>query len=112
VQGKEHHVYKIKKALYGLKQAPRAWYTPIDGYFQNFEFMRSKNEPTLYSKREGNQILLISLYVDDLIYMGSDSILNNKFRTDLMNEFEMKDLGLMRYLLGMEVHQCQEEIFV
>ena len=112
VQGKEHHVYKLKKALYGLKQAPRAWYTRIDGYFQKFGLMRSKNEPTLYIKREGNQILLVSLYVDDLIYMGSDPILNNKFKADLMNEFEMKDLGLMRYFLGMEVHQCQEEIFV
>jgi len=55
--------------------------------------MRIKNEPTLYIKREGNHSLLVSLYVDDLIYMGSDSILNNKFRTNLMNEFEMKDLG-------------------
>ena len=105
-------MYKLKKALYGIKQAPRAWYTQIDGYFQKFGLMRSKNEPTLYIKREGNHILLISLYVDNFTYMGSDSILNDKFIIDLMNEFYMKYLGLMRYFLGMEGHQYQAYIFV
>jgi hypothetical protein len=54
VQGKEHQVYKLKKALYGLKQAPRTWYARIDGYFQESGFNRSKSEPTLYYKQEGN----------------------------------------------------------
>jgi len=48
IKWREHLVYKFKKALYGLKQAPSAWYARIDGYFQQYDFQRSKNEPTIY----------------------------------------------------------------
>eukprot|EP00253_Pinus_taeda_P010257 PITA_10257 len=110
VEGKENNVYKLKKALYGLKQAPRAWYARIDGYFQENGFQRSKNDPTLYYKQECIDILIISLYVDDLLYMGSSSKMNDKFKAAMMNEFEMKGLGIMKYFLGMEVYQRQQEI--
>eukprot|EP00253_Pinus_taeda_P005594 PITA_05594 len=105
VEGKENNVYKLKKALYGLKQALRAWYARIDGYFQENGFQRSKNDPTLYYKQEGIDILIISLYVDDVLYMGSSFKMNDKFKAAMMNEFEMKDLGIMKYFLGMEVYQ-------
>eukprot|EP00253_Pinus_taeda_P016719 PITA_16719 len=105
VEGKENNVYKLRKALYGLKQAPRAWYARIDGYFQENGFQRSKNDTTLYYKQEGIDILIISLYVDDLLYMGSSSKMNDKFKAAMMNEFEMKDLGIVKYFLGMEVYQ-------
>eukprot|EP00253_Pinus_taeda_P011981 PITA_11981 len=112
VEGKENNFYKLKKALYGLKRAPRAWYTRIDGYFQENGFQRSKNDPTLYYKQEGIDILIISLYVDDLLYMGSSFKMNDKFKVAMMNEFEMKDLGIMKYFLGMEVYQSKDEIFI
>lgn len=65
-------VYRLKKALYGLKQAPRAWYSKIDSFFQENQFRRSENEPTLYVKKRGNgDFLVVCLYVDDIIYMGS-----------------------------------------
>jgi len=57
VKGQEAKVLRLKKALYGLKQ-----------YFTNQGFRRSKSEPTLYIKTQGQHTLLLSLYVDDLIY--------------------------------------------
>lgn len=69
-KGNEGKVYKLKKALYGLKQAPRAWYSKIDDHFIQQGFERSNCEPTLY-KKEGNNLLIVCLYVDDIIYMGS-----------------------------------------
>lgn len=99
----KHIVYILKKALYGLKQAPRAWYSRIDGYFHQYGLSRSKSEPTLYTMKKGNDILLVCLYVDDIIYMGSKSKMNYDFKSSMMQEFEMKDLGLMHYFLGMEV---------
>lgn len=57
------------------------------------------------AQEEGIDILIISLYVDDLLYMGSSSKMNDKFKAAMMNEFEMKDLGIMKYFLGMEVYQ-------
>lgn len=70
-KGEEDKVLRLKKALYGLKQAPRAWYSRIDGYFASQGFRRSQSEPTLYIKtQDQNHTLIVSLYVDDLIYTG------------------------------------------
>jgi hypothetical protein len=102
----------LKKALYGLKQAPRAWYARIDGYFQDNGFKISKREPMLYYKQEGNDILIVILYVDDLLYMGTSSKMKDEFKISMMNEFEMKDLGLMQYFMGMEVYQSEDEFFI
>lgn len=98
--------------MYGLKQTPRAWYTRIDGYFHNSGFQRSKSEPILYYKKQGEDILRVCLYVHDLIYMGSNSELIDEFKAAMMKEFEMDDFGLMHYLLGMKVHQNSDEIFI
>lgn len=65
--------------------------------------MRSENEPTLYLKKEGSDFLMICLYVDDIIYMGSSSALINKFKAGMMKMFEMTDLGKLHYFLGLEV---------
>lgn len=107
----EGKVLRLKKALYGLKQAPRAWYGRIDGYFCDQGFKRSMSEPTLYVKLKGKALLIVSLYVDDLIVTGNDLEVIKEFKHDMMNTFEMSDLGLMHYFLGMEV--CQKEgIFI
>ena len=108
----EHKVYKLKKALYGLKQAPRAWYSRIDTYFLKKGFNRSENEHTLYIKSNGNDIIIVCLYVDDLIYTSSSDLLVEEFRQAMMTEFEMTDLGLLHYFLGIEVTQMNDGIFI
>ena len=105
-------MYKLKKALYGLKQAPRAWYIRIHGYFKSVGFQTSVSEPSLYFNKNGTDILIIYLYVDDLIFMDNNNKINEEFQTQMMVAFKMKDLGLMSYFLGLEVHQMQDEIFV
>ena len=72
IEGEEKKVYKLKKALYGLKQAPRAWYGNIDAYFTDKGFTRSPSEPTLYVKHGITGMIIVSLYVDDLIFTGND----------------------------------------
>ncbi|BBG96571.1 transposable element gene [Prunus dulcis] len=70
-KNEEIKVYKLNKALYGLKQAPRAWYDEIDSYFTKAGFKKSPSEATLYIKTdEGSGILIVSLYVDDIVYTG------------------------------------------
>lgn len=69
----EEKVYKLKRALYGLKQAPRAWYSKIETYFLREGFKKCSSEHTLFTKSVGGQILIISLYVDDLIFTGNDA---------------------------------------
>ena len=111
IKGQEHKVYKLKKALYGLKQAPRAWYNRIDNYLLKDGFRGSNNEPTLYIKEDSHGNIFIScLYVDDMIYTGN--MLLDEFKTTMTNEFEMTDLGLMKYFLGIEVKQSDDGIFI
>lgn len=113
VKGNESKVLRLKKALYGLKQAPRAWYSRIDQYFTNQGFRRSKSEPTLYIKTKGqHNTLIVSLYVDDLIYTGNNMSMIAEFKEDMMKTFEMTDLGLMHYFLGIEVSQRKNGIFI
>ena len=113
VSGDEHKVYKLKKALYGLKQAPRAWYKRVDSYFLKNGFLRSENEPTLYVKRAGkNDFLVVVIYVDDMIYMGSNESLIDDFKSSMQSEFEMTDLGKLQYFLGLEVKQETGGIFL
>jgi len=111
-QGKEDKVYLLKKALYGLKQAPRAWYGRIDDYLTGSGFQKSLSEATLYVKRFNDDVLIISLYVDDLLVTGSNTVQVAEFKLNMMQVFEMTDLGLMKFFLGMEIMQNIEEIFI
>ncbi|KAK4385580.1 Retrovirus-related Pol polyprotein from transposon RE2 [Sesamum angolense] len=111
-KGSEEKVLRLKKALYGLKQAPRAWYSRIDKYFIDRGFRRSLSEPTLYIKSQGNDTLIISLYVDDLIYTGNNEKMIQDFKENMMKTFEMRDLGIMHFFLGIEINQEKEEIFI
>ena len=108
---KETHVYRLKKALYGLKQAPRAWYERIDTYLQEMGFVKSEADANLYYLVVGGEVLIRVLYVDDLFLTGALGPIEYCKR-DLAKEFEMKDLGLMHYFLGMEVWQTYRDIFL
>lgn len=103
VKRQEKKVLKLKKALYGLLQAPRAWYSKVDSDFISQGFRRSCSEPTLYIKCQStSEILILELYVDDLIVTGSNAASISSFKQDMMSSFQMRDLGLMNYFLGME----------
>ncbi|KAK5846698.1 hypothetical protein PVK06_002995 [Gossypium arboreum] len=113
VLGQEDKVYKLKKALYGLKQAPRAWYDKVDTYLSMLGFEKSVSESTLYVKKsEGETLLIVSLYVDDLLVTGSKDELISEFKVQMQEVFEMTDLGVMTYFIGMKVNQSDQGIFI
>ena len=112
IKNEEHKVYKLNKALYGLKQAPRAWFSRIESYFRNEGFKKEDSEQTLFTKVKQGKHLIISLYVDDLIYTGDDEKMMSEFIESIMKEFDMSDLGKMRYFLGIEVVQFDGGVFI
>jgi hypothetical protein len=108
---KKTHVCRLKKALYGLKQAPRAWYGRIDSFLTSLGFTKSKDDSNLYFKVTNDDPDILLLYVDDLFLTGEENlIIDCKKNIDV--EFEMKDLGLMHYFLGLEVWQSPKKIFL
>eukprot|EP00253_Pinus_taeda_P014468 PITA_14468 len=107
----ELHVCQLKWELYGLKQAPRAWYTRINNYFTRLSFTKSEADVNLYHIMVEGKLSIIVLYVDDLILTSDDQLIKS-CKEDLAREFEMKDMGLMHYFLGMEVWQRDGELFV
>ena len=111
-QGQKEKVYQLKKALHGLKQAPRTWYSRIDAHMVDLGFKKSLSEFTFYIKKVDDEILVVSLYVDDLLVTGSSKKLIDKFKEEMKDAFEMTDLGRMIFFLGMQVQQKQNEIFV
>ncbi|GJT11189.1 retrovirus-related pol polyprotein from transposon TNT 1-94, partial [Tanacetum coccineum] len=66
-----NHVYKLKKALYGLKQAPRAWYDMLSSFLISQDFFKGSVDPTLFIRREGKELLLVQVYVNDIIFAAS-----------------------------------------
>jgi len=105
VKGKEQLVYKLSKALYGLKQAPRAWNVKLDNSLKKLKFRKCASEPAVYTRGVGKARVILGVYVDDLIVTGSDPSEIATFKKQMTSEFEMSDLGLLSYYLGIEVKQ-------
>jgi hypothetical protein len=88
-----HRVYKLRKALYGLKQASRAWYGRLRGFLFERGFEMGKVDQTLFLLRQGKDILIVQVYVDDIVFGGASNSLVAKFAEDMSREFEMSIMG-------------------
>jgi hypothetical protein len=83
-----------------LKQAPRTWYGWIDSFMTRLGFIKSKVDPNLYFKIENDGPVILLLYLDEFFLKDEENIITN-CKKKLVVEFEMKDLDLMEYLLGL-----------
>ncbi|XP_071909660.1 uncharacterized protein [Coffea arabica] len=106
-------VCKLKKSLYGLKQSPRAWFERFSKVVKKFGFLQSQADHTLFYRhsKEGKVAILI-VYVDDIILTGDDCGGLENLKKFLAKEFEIKDLGNLKYFLGMEFARSKEGIVV
>ena len=111
VKDKKLYVCKLKKALYGLKQAPQGWYERIENYLSKLGYSKNEANSNIYFKTSNDEMLILVLYVDDLLITSDDKLIE-KCKQDLIAEFEMKDLGLLHYFLGLEVNQKKDYIFL
>jgi hypothetical protein len=85
-----------------LKQAPRAWYGRIDRFLMSLVFTKSNDDSNLYFKIVDDGPVILLLYVDDLFLIDEENLITD-CKKKLTAEFEMKELGPMHYLLGLEV---------
>ena len=106
--GEEKKVLKLKKSLYRLKQSPRARNIHIDTYFKENGYKQCPHKHSLYTKKSGGNVILVALYVNDLIFSGNNDEMIEEFKSTMTREFEMTDLGLLKFFLGLEVKQGDE----
>jgi hypothetical protein len=107
-----HRVYKLRKALYGLKQASRAWYGRLRGFLFERGFEMGKVDQTLFLLRQGKDILIVQVYVDDIVFGGSSNSIVARFAEDMSREFEMSMMGELQFFLGLQIKQSKEGTFV
>ncbi|GJY62981.1 retrovirus-related pol polyprotein from transposon TNT 1-94 [Tanacetum coccineum] len=107
-----NHIYHLKKAMYGLKQAPRAWYDKLSSFLIEHHFTKGIVNPTLFTRRHGDDILLVQMYVDDIIFGSTNLIFSNRFAKLMKDNFEMSMMGEMKFFLGLQIQQSPRVIFI
>jgi hypothetical protein len=107
-----NRVYKLSKALCGLKQAPRAWYARLKTFLLEHRYIMGSLDKTLLTLKHGNDILLVQIYVNDIIFSGSSHMLESSFQEMIEKEFQMSMMGELTFFLGLQVKQTKEGTFV
>ncbi|GJU96424.1 retrovirus-related pol polyprotein from transposon TNT 1-94, partial [Tanacetum coccineum] len=106
------HVYKLKKALYRLKQAPKAWYDELSTFLLQNHFFKGTIDPTLFIKCFDDDILVVRVYVDDIIFGSTHPRYTQLFFNLMKSRFEMSMMGEMTFFLGLQVNQSPRGIFI
>ncbi|KAK6122090.1 hypothetical protein DH2020_044166 [Rehmannia glutinosa] len=105
-------VYKLKKALCGLKQAPRAWYDTLSQFLADNGFTKGKIDRTLFRIHDGESILLVQIYVDDIIFGSTNKEMCEKFSNLMQHIFEMSMMGELTFFLGLQVKHLKDGTFI
>ena len=105
-------VCRLRKSLYGLKQAPRCWFAKLVSALKDYGFLQSYSDYSLFTYTRGQIQLNVLVYVDDLIISGNDSRAVQTFKSYLSDCFHMKDLGSLKYFLGIKVAWSSADLFL
>ncbi|GJX91966.1 retrovirus-related pol polyprotein from transposon TNT 1-94 [Tanacetum coccineum] len=107
-----NHVYKLKKALYRLKQAPCVWYDMLSLFLISQDFSKGLVDPTLFIRKEGKELLLVQVYVNDIIFAASTPELCDLFAKIICSKFKMSMMGKISFFLGLQIFQNPRGIFI
>jgi hypothetical protein len=105
-------VYKLWKAFYGLKQAQRAWYECLRDFLITNGFKVSKADPTLFTKTVAKDLFVCQIYVDDIIFGSTNKSTCEEFSRMMIQKFEMSMMGELKYFLGFQIKQLQNDTFI
>nr|GEV74860.1 hypothetical protein [Tanacetum cinerariifolium] len=106
------NVYRLRKDFYRLKQAPRAWYDELSKFLTSKGFTKGTIDPTLFTIRYGEDILIVKIYVDDIIFGSTNPKYSKRFEKLMHSRFEMSLMGEMKFFLGLQIHQSTHGIFI
>jgi hypothetical protein len=98
-------VCQLKKSLYGLKQGSRAWYAKMDSYMMSHNFVCRKSDLNVYMLKTVDSLLILIMYVDDLLIISCSTSAIVAVKRILHDRFLMKDIGPLRFFLGLEISE-------
>ena len=105
-------VCKLRKAIYGLKQSPRAWYQKLSNCLLEKGFVKSEADHTLFTQKNKEGLVAVLIYVDDIIITGDDVEGIRRTKEGLRSSFDIKDLGELKYFLGIEMTREPKGMFI
>jgi hypothetical protein len=108
----EGKVLRLHRSLYGLKQSPRAWFDRFRRAILQLGYKQSNADHTMFYKRNVSRVSILIVYVDDIVITGDDDAGIRDLKLHLTREFEVKDLGQLRYFLGIEVSRSSKGIYL
>ncbi|KAM1681408.1 hypothetical protein ACFX2K_038957 [Malus domestica] len=108
----ENLVCRLNKSLYGLKQASRQWFAKFSEAIKSAGYIQSKADYSLFTRQQGQSFIALLIYVDDILITGNDPEGINALKRFLHGHFKIKDLGNLKYFLGIEVSQSKKGIFI
>ena len=107
-QAEIRKICRLRKSLYGLKQSPRTWFSKFNQVVETFGMQKSKSDHSVFYKNSSYGIILLVVYVDDIVIIGSNFKGILSLKSFLHSQFHTKDLGMLKYFLGVEVMRSRE----
>ena len=101
---------KLRKSIYGLKQARRQWHAKLLAIISELGFVQSKLDYALFVHLKGSSFTALLVYVDDILITGNDAQCVTDLKKILDTKFGIKDLGVLKYFLGLEVARNEKGI--
>ena len=111
-EGNLDHVFKLTKALYNLKQVPRGWYERLSNFLLEKSFTRGKVDTTLFIKSLYNDLLIVQIYVDNIIFWYTNKSMCKEFAKMIQGELEMSLMNELSFFLGLQLRQTWDGIFI
>ncbi|KAK1391529.1 hypothetical protein POM88_010585 [Heracleum sosnowskyi] len=105
-------VCRLRKSLYGLKQAPRCWFTKFCTALLAYGFVQCHSDNSLFTFIKDSLFIVVLVYVDDILITGSSSVAIKKVIDFLASNFKIKDLGSLKYFLGLEIARSSSGIYL
>ncbi|KAL8095905.1 hypothetical protein AgCh_037043 [Apium graveolens] len=105
-------VCRLLKSLYGLKQASRQWFAKLVTVLLGLGFVQAVADYSLFTYTKGSSFIIALVYVDDILLTGNDQSVIEHIKSVLHSSFTIKDLGLVKYYLGLEIHRTGDGLFL
>ena len=111
-QGEDNLVCRLHKSLYGLKQASWQWFSKFSEAIRATGYVQSRADYSLFTRIQGKSCTSLLIYVDDILITGNDPVIIAAIKKFLHSQFHLKDLGDLKYFLGIEVSSSKNGIFI